>query len=185
MRAGMDRFRTFAAGLAWWLPFVAGAQSVDVVEYYHATLDHYFVSALAADIGALDSGKLVGWQRTGKTFGAYLVATAGMSPVCRFYLPPANGDSHFYSASATECAEVRAKFPTFVFESGEVMHVALPDTLTGDCPAGTVKIYRLWNNRADSNHRYTAEAAVKAAMLAKGYVAEGYGPDATIMCAPA
>ena len=43
-------------------------------------------------------------------------------------------------------------------------------------------MYRLWNQRADSNHRYTADPATKALMLAKGYVAEGYGPDAVIMC---
>ena len=65
------------------------------------------------------------------------------------------------------------------------MFVALPDLTTGDCPPGTQKVYRLWNNRADSNHRYTADAAVKAAMVARGYIAEGYGPDATIMCAAA
>jgi hypothetical protein len=64
------------------------------------------------------------------------------------------------------------------------MHVALPDAATGACPPGTVAVYRLWNNRTDSNHRYTADPTIKAAMLAKGYVAEGYGPDATIMCAP-
>lgn len=155
------------------------------VEFYHAGLDHYFVSALAADISALDSGALKGWARTGLSFAAYLEPAAGASPVCRFYLPPANGDSHFYSASPAECAEVLAKFPSFVYESGAVMYVGLPDTVTGACPAGTVAVYRLWNNRADSNHRYTSDPAVKAAMLAKGYVAEGYGPDATIMCAPA
>jgi len=157
----------------------------DVVEYYNASLDHYFMSALAADIEALDSGALKGWTRTGVVFGAYLEPAAGASPVCRFYLPPENGDSHFYSASPAECADVRAKFPTFVYESGEVMFVALPDTTTGSCPEGTVPVYRLWNNRADSNHRYATDAAVKAAMIAKGYIAEGYGPDATIMCAPA
>ncbi len=98
---------------------------------------------------------------------------------------PASGDSHFYSASPAECAEVAAKFPAFVHESPDVMHIALPDLATGECPAGLVKVYRLWNNRADSNHRYTADPAVKAAMVAQGYVAEGYGPDATIMCAEA
>ncbi|MEO8755093.1 MAG: hypothetical protein ABI624_20720 [Casimicrobiaceae bacterium] len=65
------------------------------------------------------------------------------------------------------------------------MYIALPDVATGDCPAGLVKVYRLWNNRADSNHRYTTDLALKATMIAKGYLAEGYGPDATIMCAVA
>ncbi len=155
------------------------------IEYYNAAFDHYFVSALAADIAALDSGALKGWLRTGQAFGAYLEPAAGASPVCRFYLPPANGDSHFYSASPAECAAVRAKFPSFVYEAPDVMHVALPDLVTGECPPDTQKVYRVWNNRVDSNHRYTTDAAVKATMIAKGYVAEGYGPDAVIMCAPA
>jgi len=178
--SGGVAFGTYAAVIAKPAP-----PKTAVVEYYNATLDHYFVSALAADIAALDSGTFKGWVRTGLTFGAYLTPAAGANPVCRFYLPPANGDSHFYSASPAECTEVRAKFPTFVLESSAVMYVALPDLASGECPAGTVKVYRLWNNRADSNHRYTTEAAVKAAMLAKGYIAEGYGPDAVIMCAVA
>src|SRR4029453_12679143 len=41
---------------------------VIAIEYYHAALDHYFVSASASDIDALDSGRLVGWQRTGLAF---------------------------------------------------------------------------------------------------------------------
>ena len=156
-----------------------------VVEYYNAALDHYFVSALAADIAALDSGALRGWARTGLTFNAYLEPAVGASPVCRFYLPPQNGDSHFYSASPAECDQVHAKFPSFVYEAPNVMYVALPDLVTGDCPPGTQKVYRVWNNRVDSNHRYTADPGVKAAMIAKGYVAEGYGPDAVIMCGAA
>jgi hypothetical protein len=166
------------------IPYAAPAKT-EVVEYYNATLDHYFISGLPADIAALDSGTLKGWVRTGLAFSAHAAAADGTSPVCRFYLPPANGDSHFYSASPAECAAVAARFPSFVYESADVMHIALPDLATGECPPGLVRVYRLWNNRTDSNHRYTSDAKVKAAMLAKGYVAEGYGPDATIMCAAA
>jgi Repeat of unknown function (DUF5648) len=167
------------------IPFADPPAKVAVVEFYNAALDHYFISALPADIAALDSGTFGGWARTGHTFNAYAGAAAGTNPVCRFYLPPGRGDSHFYSASPAECAEVAAKFPAFVYESPDVMHVALPDLATGECPADLVKVYRLWNGRTDSNHRYTTDAAVKVAMLAQGYVAEGYGPDATIMCAEA
>ncbi len=167
------------------IPYAAVPAKAEVVEYYNAALDHYFISGLPADIAALDSGTLKGWVRTGLAFNAYAGAADGTSPVCRFYLPPANGDSHFYSASPAECAAVAARFPSFVLESTDVMHIALPDLATGECPAGLVRVYRLWNNRADSNHRYTTDAGVKAAMLAKGYVAEGYGADATIMCAAA
>ena len=162
----------------------AQGNAVDVVEFYNATLDHYFISSLAADIQALDSGALKGWSRTGLSFKAYDGPTPGTSPVCRFYIPPAQGDSHFYSASLVECAEVVQKFPGFSYESPSVMHVGLPDLATGACGPGMAPVYRLWNNRADSNHRYTADAAVRSAMVAKGYIPEGYGSDGVAMCAP-
>lgn len=50
-------------------------------------------------------------------------------------------------------------------------------------PGGTVPVYRLWNQRDDSNHRYATSAAIKDEMLAAGYVSEGYGPDGVVMCA--
>lgn len=156
---------------------------VDVVEFYNATLDHYFISSLQADIAALDSGALKGWVRTGLTFKANDDPVPGASPVCRFYIPPAQGDSHFYSASPAECADVRTKFPTFSYESPSVMYVGLPDAASGACAPGTTAVYRLWNNRPDTNHRYTTVASVRASMIAKGYVPEGYGSDGVAMCA--
>jgi serine protease len=155
-----------------------------VVEYYWATRDHYFISAAPAEIAALDAAPPGGWTRTGLGFHGYLAPQAGASPVCRFYLPPVAGDSHFYSASPAECAAVAVKFPTFVYEAPNVFYIPLPDAITGACPAGTIPVYRLWNNRVDGNHRYTTDPAVKAQMLARGYVPEGYGPDSVIMCSP-
>ncbi|HEV3240378.1 MAG TPA: S8 family peptidase [Casimicrobiaceae bacterium] len=157
--------------------------TVFVIEFYDAALDHYFISSLQPDIDALDSGHFPGWVRTGQTFNANAQTTAGENPVCRFYLPPPQ-DSHFYSASADECAAVAAKFPTFIYESPNVMYIGLPDPNSGACPAATIPVYRLYNNRVDANHRYTTDLAIKAQMVAKGYIPEGYGPDAVIMCAP-
>jgi hypothetical protein len=37
---------------------------VEAIEYYHPVFDHYFVTASAADIDALDSGRLPGSRRT-------------------------------------------------------------------------------------------------------------------------
>jgi hypothetical protein len=170
----------------------ARAQAVTVIEYYNVALDHYFITSLQPDIDALDSGHFFGWSRTGLTFQAFgdqASGGAGVNPVCRFYIPPP-ADSHFFSASPAECAAVLAKIPTdpnyrgFVYETPNAFYIAVPDMATGACPAGTIPVYRLWNQRADSNHRYTADPAAKALMLAKGYVAEGYGPDAVIMCTP-
>ncbi len=174
-------------------PF-ASAATVTAVEFYNESLDHYFVSSLTPDIAALDFGRIRGWMRTGRTFQVFETQEAGgasVNPVCRFYIPPQRGDSHFLSASATECATVLGLTATdpnysgYVYESPNAFYIALPDITTGNCPANTIPVFRLWNNRADSNHRYTADHAVKAEMLAKGYVAEGYGPNAAAMCAPA
>jgi hypothetical protein len=160
------------------------------VEFYNPGLDHYFVTAGADEIGKLDSGFFQGWQRTGLSFKVADATTAapGLSPVCRFYGSPAAGlDSHFYSASPSECAEVRQRFPgAWLFESDDVFQVALPDLASGACPSGTVPIYRAWNKRIDSNHRYTTDASVQQSMIAKGYVAEGYGSSSmpVAMCSP-
>jgi hypothetical protein len=160
------------------------APTVDVIEFYNASQDHYFISSLQPDIDALDSGRFSGWVRTGLTFKAYPQATLGASPVCRFYIPPALGDSHFYSASPVECAETQAKFPLLVEESPNVMYVDLPDATSGACPWGDIAVYRVWDDRGDSNHRYTTDAAIRAQMVAKGWIAEGYGQDQVIMCSP-
>ena len=165
----------------------ASGDLLDAVEYYYPQLDHYFVTANAGEIAALDGGQFPGWQRTSLSFKVLDPTTAvpGAVPVCRFYGRPEAGlDSHFYSASTTECAQVKQRFPgVWVLESDDVFLVGLPDPTTGQCAAG-VPIYRSWNGRADSNHRYTTSVAVRESMLGKGYIPEGYGPDATSMCAP-
>ncbi len=156
---------------------------VDVIEFYHAGFDHYFISSLPADINALDSGTFKGWVRTGRTFRALATTMVGATPVCRFYLPAAFGDSHFYSASPAECFEVLVRFPGFIYESPGVMYMYLPDPITGACPPPTVPVYRVWNRRVDTNHRYMTDRDLRDAFVAMGYVAEGYGPDAVAMCA--
>jgi len=170
------------------------ALAVGLAEYYNPSLDHFFVSDLQPDIDALDSGRIAGWARTGQSFNVFpsqASGGAGVNPVCRFYIPPEHGNSHFFSASPAECSDILQKtmsdpnYSGYIYETPSAFFVALPDTTAGACPAGTIPVYRLWNQRADSNHRYTTDLAIKAQMIAKGYVAEGYGPDAVIMCAPA
>ncbi len=161
------------------------AAPVPVVEYYWAARDHYFMTANPAEIAALDASAPGGWVRTGQSFGGYAGATGIASRVCRFYIPPAYGDSHYYSASPDECAGVQVKFPALLEESASVFFIDLPDLTTGACPAGTIPVYRLYNNRADTNHRYTTSLAIRSAMLAKGYLPEGYGLTGVAMCAPA
>jgi len=79
---------------------------------------------------------------------------------------------------------VLAKYPFFVYEAPALFYILLPDQVTGACPAGTIPVYRVWDNRADTNHRYTTNRALRDQMVAAGWRAEGYGADAVIMCAP-
>lgn len=170
----------------------APVTAVTIVEYFNSSLDHFFISALQPDIDALDSGRIAGWARTGQSFKVFPSQASGgpgVNPVCRFYIPPEHGNSHFFSASAAECDAINAlvgvnpNYSGYVYETPNAFYVALPDTTTGACPANTMPVYRLWNQRADSNHRYTTSTDIKAQMIAAGYVAEGYGPDVVIMCA--
>ena len=170
-------------GAVYRIAAAAASGTVNVIEYYHAALDHYFITALPIEIAKLDDGILTGWTRTGRLFHAYATPTAGTSPVCRLYIPPANGDSHFLSASPAECATTKSRFPEFIDESDSVMWISLPDGATGACPVGEIPVYRLWNQRSDSNHRYVTVLALRAQMIAQGYVPEGYG-DGVAMCAP-
>ncbi len=169
--------------------WAASGDLLDAVEYYYQKLDHYFMTANAGEIAALDGGQFPGWQRTGLSFKVLDPATAipGVVPVCRFYGNPLSGlDSHFYSASATECEQVKQRFPgAWIFESDNVFLVRLPDPASGQCAPGSAPIYRSWNGRTDSNHRYTTDANIQRAMVAKGYLAEGYGPSMPVaMCSP-
>jgi serine protease len=161
----------------------AGVQLVDVVEFHHERLDHYFLTWRPAEIAALDAGTTIrGWVRTGATFRAWATPEAGSSPVCRYYIPPALGDSHFYGRGHAECEATGRDQPGLVLEDARFMHLALPSA--GTCPANTLPVYRVFSQRADANHRYMNSRTVRDQMVARGWVAEGDGPDLVVMCAP-
>jgi hypothetical protein len=152
------------------------------IEYYNASLDHYFITYVAAEIANLDSGRTVGWTRTGESFRVYTSAGAGTSPVCRFYIPPGKGDSHFYGRGTTECTNTGDANPDFFNEDPQFFHVVLP--VAGVCPAGTTAVYRVFSNRADANHRYMVLRSLRDFMATRGWTIEGDGVDFVVMCVP-
>jgi lysyl endopeptidase len=191
--AGVDQYSHLQAGLPLLRQYLTpnsanpGGQ-VAATEFYNKTLDHYFLSTNPVEIDNLDSGRTVGWDRTGLRFLAFNAPTAGANPVCRFYRAPAYGDSHFYSASPTECANTAAAHPVdWIYESPNVFYAYLPNTITGACPAATTPVYRFFNV-GTTNHRYTAELTMRNTLATTpGWVAEGYGPGPyfPVMCAVA
>ena len=152
----------------------------DVVEYYNGALDDYFLTAYDDEIAALDAGRIPGWQRTGYALSTWegppTSVIPGLLPVCRVFL----GVTHFYSVNG--CADAMA-IRGAIAEAGDAFYAMLPDPESGSCPRDTVPVYRLWNPR-DTGHRYTVRSDVRADMLNRGYISEGYGPVGVAMCVP-
>ncbi len=158
--------------------------TVTVVEYYNVVLDHYFITWLPGEIANLDAGLTpTRWTRTGYTFKTFTAAQPGTSPVCRYYIPPGKGDSHFFGRGTQECDATGVAHPDFMLEEPNFMFMYLPTA--GVCPAATVPIYRVFSNRADANHRYMTDPGVRDFMSTRGWLPEGDGPNLVVMCAPA
>jgi hypothetical protein len=167
---------------------IPASEQTVAVEFYHAQLDHYFITADPIEIKDLDTGVHKGWTRTGYRFAIMKAGSsfAGTSPVCRFYSPSL--DTHFYSAKKAECDAVKEQFgKTWTFESDEVFRAFEVDPETGVCAPDTTSTFRLYNNRPDANHRYTDQVSVFHFMkLVKSYIPEGDGSPAlpTAFCTP-
>jgi len=155
------------------------------IEYYHANFNHYFVTAEAAEIAALDAGLFAGWVRTGEGFPVADASAAGSTPVCRYFgagFAPIS--SHFYTPFASECDVLNAD-PKWHFET-MAFGLALADAGSHGCPTGTRALRRLWNGGMSGapNHRYTTNKWVFDTMIAEGWVFEGYGTTLVFACVP-
>jgi hypothetical protein len=155
-----------------------------VVEFYNSILNHFFITATAAEQAAIINGSAgPGWSMTGNAFGA-----GGIAQVCRFYGSVVPGpNSHFYTIDPDECQQlkdIQAQTPAsqkrWNFESNDF---ASTKPTGGSCPAGTVAVYRAYNNGfslgIDSNHRITPNRIAYLQQAAQGWIGEGI-----VMCAP-
>ncbi|MDQ2963201.1 MAG: choice-of-anchor D domain-containing protein [Pseudomonadota bacterium] len=169
-------------------PYTPG--TILVVEYYSAGLNHYFLTVTPEEMTILDAGIISGWKRTGLFFWAYPAdgsAPLGTQPVCRFYGRPEAGlDSHFYSVSVDECQAVARNWPlAWILESPDYFRAYLPRS-DGACPnAPSQRVYRLYNNRPDANHRFTTSYDIQTFMQhSLDWTPEGYGLYSIAMCVP-
>ena len=158
-----------------------------VVEYFHETFRHYFNTVLQAEIDGLDRGVFPGWTRSVGGFIAWATAAdapPGAVPVCRFF--SSKFTSHFYTADAIECDEVVERFgDDWQLETREAYYIYRPDKSTGACLEGTMPVYRVYAGATRTpNHRYVTDRGLRDIMVSQGWIAEGYGPDAVIMCTP-
>lgn len=152
------------------------SNSVKVIEYYHPVFNHYFITAIPAEIANLDTGTLSNdWMRTGEAFDVFVSGLAGTSATCRYFSASfAPRSSHFYGTTASQCAAANA-LPQWTFE-GDVFNTVLTSA-TGTCVAGTRPLYRLYNQGMSGapNHRYTTDTAVRVDMILAGWQPEGEG----------
>ncbi|MBS0319695.1 MAG: hypothetical protein JSR18_04075 [Proteobacteria bacterium] len=172
-------------------PPPAASPVVPVVEYYHAGMDHYFMTADPVEIALCNAGQVPcsGWVPTGQSFGAF---APGHEPqwstgVCRFYNDHfAPKSSHFYALQGDVCQQTLEYFPDWLLESADEFALDAP-AADGTCGAGYVPIFRLYNNGmgAAPAHRFTADAATRETMLDRGWVPEGLGPLGVAFCASA
>jgi len=139
---------------------VASEAPVRVVEYFNASFGHYFMSADPDEIAALDAGAFGGaFVRTGQQFWARNGPVAGAAEVCRFFTVAfAPKSSHFYTADPDECAGLKLN-PNWQYEK-IAFYIQVPTN--GVCAAGTVPVYRLYNNGMTGapNHRFTTSVAI-------------------------
>jgi len=163
--------------------------TVPVVEYYNPVFDHYFITSVAAEVTLLNARQppFQDWVPTGLTFNGYVNATApaGSVAICRFFNSTfAPKSSHFYAPHGLGCEATIASFPDWKLEDDKLFNSMLPDA-SGACPAGTIPVYRLYNNGMGGapNHRFVTSLAERQNMISKGFVAEGNGIGVG-MCAP-
>jgi dienelactone hydrolase len=150
-----------------------------VVEFYNASLDHYFITAEPAEIAMLDQGVVVpGWHRTGFEFKSWTPGSSSGVAACRFFGTPGRGpNSHFFTIDANECTIVKANLD-WTFEG--LAFQALPINLA-ICPADRTVIWRLYNNGmgGQANHRYLTSHSEIGDMTGRGWLLEG-----PVFCTP-
>ncbi len=162
----------------------AAASAVPVVEYYHSSIDRYFVTWVADEIATLDAGvDVAGWLRTGNTFKTDLAAQPGTLPVCRFRIPPGLGNSHVLGLGTAECTTIAKDNPGYLLESPNFTARMVPPQ-AGACPAGTIPVYRVQRGSITVNYRYTTDKSVRDQVMASATSTEQEKSASAVMCAP-
>ncbi len=159
------------------------ATAVPIVEYHHAGLGRYFITWIPEEIAALDAqAGPRGWVRTGETFRGFDLPTRERWPLCRFYIPPELGNAHFVGFGPAECEAAERLNPRYLREArDDPVYLGRPQD--GRCPAGTRAVYRLRGGDAAQGQRFATSAAIRDAMLARGWIAEGPKANTATMCA--
>lgn len=163
-------------------PFVEGevVEYVNTAEFPRSPGGYFFYTANRNEQDLLESS--TSWWRTSNTF-----KSGGYLSVCRFFGGPAPTlKRHVFSADETECKRLRADSAyndeglPFRASLQIPASVAAPAT----CPAGTVPLYRAYNQATGQNlpenYRYATNKVLFIDLLGN----EGWRDAGVAMCVP-
>jgi YVTN family beta-propeller protein len=166
------------------------ANTAIATEFYEAAFNLYFHTDVEIETRLLSDGVFDdAWHRTFEFFRVWTSVGPGRVPVCRFFSASfGSKSSHFYTPYPSECLALQtnpALAAVWVLETNALYYLKLTDA-SGNCPAGTAPLYRVYNNGMGGapGHRYTANRATRDHMLTLGWVPEGNGPDIIFACTP-
>lgn len=168
--------------------------TTDLIEFYHPTLDYYFITSRANEIALLDGTPP--FRRTGQSFHVYTVpigvsqvGTSQRLPITRFYFDRVavggTRGSHFYTLVSSELSALQALNPTnaqlprLPFNEGidSYAYAPLLEGVGGFCDVGLNPVYRLFRGNVrfpdNPNHRFTASISTYNAFVAQGWDGEG------------
>ena len=163
-------------------PGWASAPDITVVEYFHKSTGHYFMTGSADDQRVLNSSSA--FAATGRSFAAWSANNsarpAEATAVARFFNPATA--SHVFTSKREDISllstlPVTASGSGFANE-GTAFFALAP--VGSRCDSGQRAIFRAFNNRPDGNHRYSNEIELHASM-----VAAGFSDDSVAFCATA
>jgi len=170
------------------MKFVASDGLETAIEFYHATFDHYFVTAEPDEATWLSLGNLPPWVPTGEAWPVWTRGVVGSLPVCRFFSAAfAPKSSHFYTPYAAECTYLKQQGVWLYEEDSFGLELPIGPADQGSCRPATQPLYRAYNNGQGGapNHRYTTDPAILDAMVAQGWIMEGEAATRVFACVPA
>ncbi len=164
------------------------------VEYFNASLEHYFLTVTPLEMAVLDKEGPAGWQRTGLSFWVY-PADSSARRAARARCADTTGDPKPDSIRTSTrhrptnvAPSPSGRLAAWILESPTYFYAYL-QTSIGSCPADAAaqraiarRLYRVYNNRPDANHRFTtsyylAGADAVVARLDAGRLRAGFDRD--------
>ncbi len=163
--------------------------ALTLTEYYNAQLDYYFLTGRDADKALLDGTP--SFARTGKDIKVFAKPNLSTQPLERhFFANVARGGSrgsHFFTALPADQVLLTGLNPTNLAQNAKpylegVEGYAVPTTANGQCPAGTVPIYRAFKGTPryvdDGNHRFSTSLTQHQDMVNR----LGWNDEGVVFC---